>query len=229
MNVKAKLAAVPVLGPLLKKLKRSVSSKRVDFVDSADYWENRYKSGGNSGSGSYNELAEFKAEVLNAFVAENGVRSVMEFGCGDGNQLTLAEYPQYTGFDVSSTAVELCRSKFGQDPTKTFALLSEYAGEQADLTMSLDVIYHLVEDEVFNQHMQSLFSASRRFVAIYASNEENPSQIPKSGHVKHRKFSDWVDQNATGFKLVKKVENRFPGWEDTGKGSFADFYFYGRE
>ena len=30
----------------------------------------RYKKGGNSGAGSYNHLAEFKAEVLNQFVKE---------------------------------------------------------------------------------------------------------------------------------------------------------------
>jgi len=34
----------------------------VDF-DSVEYWIERYASGGNSGSGSYRSLAEFKAEI----------------------------------------------------------------------------------------------------------------------------------------------------------------------
>src|SRR5437899_4317923 len=58
----------------------------------------------NSGLGSYDKLAEFKAEVLNGFVKENTIKSVIEYGCGDGNQLKFAEYPSYLGFDVSVKA-----------------------------------------------------------------------------------------------------------------------------
>jgi hypothetical protein len=45
--------------------------------------------------GSYGKFAAFKAEVLNAFVQEMRVDTVIEFGCGDGNQLTLARYPLF--------------------------------------------------------------------------------------------------------------------------------------
>jgi hypothetical protein len=86
--------------------------------DSAQYWRNRYRSGGNSGAGSYGRLANFKAEIVNAFVREHDVASVIEFGCGDGAQLTLADYPSYLGFDVADESVELCRSKFAKDSTK---------------------------------------------------------------------------------------------------------------
>ena len=77
--------------------------------DSGRYWEQRYLSGDNSGSGSYNRLAQFKAEVLNDFVEKNNVSEVVEWGCGDGNQLKLAKYPRYTGFDVSQKAVDICK------------------------------------------------------------------------------------------------------------------------
>ncbi len=36
--------------------------------------------GKNSGAGSYNELAEFKANVLNDFVRENDIQTVIEYG-----------------------------------------------------------------------------------------------------------------------------------------------------
>ena len=55
--------------------------------------EKRYSAGGNSGAGSYSQLAEFKAQVLNRFVATHDVKHIIEFGSGDGNQLALAEYP----------------------------------------------------------------------------------------------------------------------------------------
>ena len=65
--------------------------------DSAQYWRDRYRSGGNSGAGSYGRLADFKAEIVNAFVREHDVASVIEFGSGDGAQLALADYPTLSG------------------------------------------------------------------------------------------------------------------------------------
>jgi cyclopropane fatty-acyl-phospholipid synthase-like methyltransferase len=200
-----------------------------NFIGSAQYWENRYKAGNNSGKGSYGELAEFKAEVLNAFVVDNGVHSVIEFGCGDGNQLSLAAYPQYVGYDVSATAVEMCRRVFAHDPTKVFAMVDEYQGQQADLAISLDVLYHLVEDDVFEAYMRHLFGASERFVVIYCSDIDQPVQA-SSPHVRHRHFSTWVKRHIPAFQLISKVENRYRGGRKTGRGhsSPSDFFIYER-
>src|ERR1700722_8820213 len=104
----------PVIGPSLDHLRGKV------FRNSAEYWEQRYKGGGNSGAGSYNRLAEFKAGFLNGFVDEHQITSVIEYGCGDGAQLKLARYPSYTGIDVSATAVKRCRLLFAEDKTKQF-------------------------------------------------------------------------------------------------------------
>ncbi len=61
------------------------------------YWSGHYSAGRRSGGGSYGKLAAFEAEVLNGFVRENAIGSVIEFGCGDGNQLGLSNYPAYLG------------------------------------------------------------------------------------------------------------------------------------
>ena len=63
--------------------------------DSKKYWEKRYLKGGDSGDGSYGKLAEFKAKVINRFVKENEIKTIIEWGCGDGNQLTYMNYPNY--------------------------------------------------------------------------------------------------------------------------------------
>ena len=44
----------------------------------------------------------------------------------------------------------------------------------ADLALSLDVIYHLTEDTVFEAYMRHLFAAGSRFVIIYATDREIP-------------------------------------------------------
>jgi hypothetical protein len=193
------------------------------------YWENRYARGKNSGSGSYGRLAEFKADYLNQFVSRNGIKSVIEFGCGDGNQLTLSRYPNYLGFDVSNTAVVKCRELFHSDASKQFRHMSEYRGERAELSMSLDVIFHLVVDEELDAYMRRLFDAGERFVIIYSSND--PELFDINEHVLHRRFTDWTGR-FSGARLVEKVSNPYPKSRqleeglDNGHYSPCDFYVF---
>src|SRR5688500_12615718 len=134
--------------------------------DSPEYWDRRYQSGGTSGAGSYGRLADFKAEVLNSFVARRGVDGVLEFGCGDGNQLSLARYPQYVGFDVSTKAIQICKDRFRDDLTKSFFLyhpdcfVDNHRLFVTDLSLSLDVIFHLVEDRIYEMYMTHLFASA---------------------------------------------------------------------
>ncbi|HEU4546756.1 MAG TPA: hypothetical protein VFR88_10740, partial [Microlunatus sp.] len=84
----------------------------LSFGSSGRYWERRYAKGGTSGAGSYGQAAEWKAEVVNGWVRDHGVTSVLDLGCGDGNQLSLADYPRYLGLDRSPTAVRACIERF---------------------------------------------------------------------------------------------------------------------
>lgn len=200
-------------------LRRAIRGVTRPFKGSETYWRDRYETGRNSGAGSYGKFAEFKAQVLNDFVRRNEIESVLEFGCGDGNQLKFAAYPRYLGIDVSEVCVSRCKAMF---PQYTFKLLREYAGEQAELALSLDVIFHLVEDDVFEAHMKKLFAAATRFVIVYSSNHD-AIDVP---HVRHRKFSDWVERAAPQWRLKDHIPNRFPYNGDYKETSFSDFYVY---
>jgi hypothetical protein len=226
--IKRIIRRTPVLGPFLRFLSHKLLGRGPQpFEGSAAYWETRYTSGADSGVGSYGAFAEFKAEILNTFVAQNRVESVIEFGCGDGNQLTLARYPRYLGFDVSGAAVSRCRELFRDNEQYEFRPSSAYAGEKADLALSLDVIYHLVEDDVFHAYMRTLFAASARHVIIYSSDFEDPTR--RDGpHVRHRTVTAWVAENMPAWKLIQHVPNRYPYRGDYRSGSFADFYVYER-
>lgn len=222
----------PIFGPAARRLYSSLTRSPLikaakPFQGSENYWKARYDAGGHSGSGSYDRLAEFKAEILNQFVAENSITSIIEYGCGDGNQLSLARYPQYTGFDVSPNAVARCLQRFSGDQTRTFKLMQEYEGENAQLTLSLDVIYHLIEDAVYVAYMNRLFDSSERFVIIYSSNT-NENAAGTAAHVRHRKFSAWIDKHKKEWKQTGQIPNRYPLTGDNSGGSFADFYIYSR-
>ena len=190
MNVK------DLVRPLPGARQASLLRQRIAYADSARFWEQNYAQGETSGTGSYGALADGKSRYLNTLVREREVGSVIEFGCGDGNQLSLAEYPSYIGLDVSRTAIGLCQQRFAADPTKSFFLydgtcFTDRAGLfTADLALSLDVVYHLTEDAVFETYLAHLFAAGQRLVVIYSTDLEMGGTAP---HVRHRHFTPWVD------------------------------------
>ena len=180
------------------------------FRGSEAYWQKRYRLGGDSGAGSRGAAAVYKADVLNDFVERHAVTDVIEFGCGDGQQLALAHYPAYVGLDVSRHAVELCRERFAGDPSKRFAVLDEYGGETADLALSLDVLFHLVEDEVYTDYLERLFGAARRFVVIYSTSVEADDAAATLRHVRHRPVERDVAERFQGFAPMTEWEASVP-------------------
>ena len=218
------------LSPRIDKIARwakTAVGRSPSFTSSERYWEDRYHRGGNSGSGTYGRLAAFKAATLNEFIAANDIRSVIEFGSGDGALLGLTNYPHYTGVDVSSSILEATRAKFADDSSKRFIHTDNLTDEHtADLALSLDVIYHLVEDEVFETYMQRLFSAAIRFVIIYSSDVDKGSHSP---HVRQRQFTKWVKANRSDFTMSRKIPNPYPYSEkEPEETTWSDFYIYQR-
>ncbi len=224
-RVKSAIRSIPVMGPILARIYVWIAEQR--FSGSASYWENRYLGGGNSGDGSYGELAKFKADVLNDLVEKNAIRTVIEFGCGDGNQLMLARYPQYLGLDISRRAIDICPEIFRDDSQKSFGLMQDYASETASLALSLDVVYHLVEDDVFDDYMRTLFAAGQKLVVIYASNTDD-QESPQLPHVRHRHFTDWVEANEPLWSMSQVIDNRLPYDAASGVGSAAKFFVFER-
>lgn len=150
---------------------------------------------------------------------EHGITSVIEFGCGDGNQLKLFRFPLYTGLDVSATAVDKCIDIFKDDATKQFHLYQagKWNDGPADLSMSLDVIYHLLEDMIFEKYMHDLFAAAKSYVIIY-SWEREEIQLQ---HIRYRKFNQWIQENIPGWYLYETIPNRQPV-------PACDFFIYKR-
>ena len=87
--MKESIKRIPLLGAVATRIYWSLRAPRrnPEPFGSAAYWEKRYAASGTSGVGSYALFAQFKADVVNQFVATHGVHSVVEFGCGNGNQL----------------------------------------------------------------------------------------------------------------------------------------------
>lgn len=230
-TLKSVVKRIPLVGTAARALR--VTYKKAVFPGSQAYWEQNYARGGNSGAGSYGEQADFKAEVLNQFVQTHNIQSVIEFGSGDGNQLSLANYPKYIGLDVSKTAIQLCMNRFDGDATKSFYFydpdhfVDNARLFHADLAISLEVIFHLIEDVVFDQYMRYLFAAADRYVIVFSSNTDQTSYL-EAAHYKNRRFSVWVENHCPNWTLNEVIPNRYPFDEKTRAGSTSDFYIYAK-
>jgi SAM-dependent methyltransferase len=163
--------------------------------DSRQYWIDRYSVGGNSGSGSYGEAALWKSTALNDFVRRQGIQSVIELGCGDGNNLQTMKFPQYIGIDPSPDAIRNCLTVHGSDSSKSFLSIDpdtfhNRGALKADLALSMEVLLHLTEDLRFEKYLLDLFGCAREFVAIFstASDVNPPRLAPHNRFRDHRPF-----------------------------------------
>jgi len=188
--------------------------------DSTDFWERRYKNGGNSGAGSYGRIARQKSDFLTSFITNHAIRTMVEYGCGDGNNLRLTEERnpelRIIGVDVSRTALRWCKEKM---PRQTFLHKDEFndgfpqKNEPVDLVVSLEVIFHLIEDEVFQAYMDSLTGIGSEWLIILSPDED---ENVIDAHVKKRKYTNSRHLRER-YEMVEEVDFRsakcFSDWK----------------
>lgn len=194
-----------------------------DF-NSHNYWNNRYNQGKTSGLGSYGKLATYKAEYINQFITAFDIESLIEYGCGDGNNLSMIKCKSIIGLDIAERAIERCKLLMPQHTFINIAKDPKPEFECADLVLSMDVIYHLVEDEVYEKYMFQLCELSKQYIIIYSANFDSNEF---AAHVKPRKFTEnkWLNKS---YDLIKIEKNKYPAMIDT-EGSFSDWYIYKRK
>lgn len=191
------------------------------MFSSKDYWETRYKNGHTSGNGSYGFLAEYKSEFINDFIKNNNITSLLEYGCGDGNQLKYIKCEKIIGVDVSQTAINKCKFL---NPKGDFICLNNnnFPKIKTDLLLSLDVIYHLIEDDVYEEYMTNMVNHGSKFIIVYSSNDTSEDKFPN--HVKLRKFTE-NDKLNENYTLLQSIKNKYPSM-DHNKGSFSDWFIF---
>lgn len=200
--------------------------KRTPEFHASQYWEERYSAGGSSGDGSTGRLAEFKSEYLNAKISEIGARSIIEFGCGDGEQLEMLKIERYTGLDVAASAVDRCSKKFAHDTTKSFFLYDSSAFCDrtgiflSDISMSIDVTYHIVDEAVLRRYYEHLFRSGQKAVILYTTDFDRN----EASHIRHRRPGPFLQRFSADFTLAETVPNKYPG--SGHQESDATFFLY---
>jgi len=168
------------------------------MIDYKKYWEDRYHKGGNSGSGSYNNAAILKSNYINSIIKKYNIKTINDFGHGDGNQLSyLKGYDQYYGYDISMTTRKKCKDKFKSYQNITFVNdINDLV--DVDLNMSLDVLYHIIDKNDFYQYLNRLFIKSK-YVLIYGV-DKNMGDI--NTHFYARPFLGYIQEQFKNYELL---------------------------
>jgi SAM-dependent methyltransferase len=193
--------------------------------DYKKWWDDWYASGRTSGAGSRGVLAEFKADVMNDFLSNHTIHSVVEFGCGDGYNLALMKYKKYLGLDVSKTSIKLCTAIFKEDTTKSFMLydpnfFTNKNFNQVDLVVCLDVLYHIINEDEYKKVLDDIFSYEAPYVILYTT-LYNAGNSPDSPEILHRDVFPYLQKYSNYEITIKKQKHQ--------DKSIADFIFLERK
>jgi SAM-dependent methyltransferase len=115
--------------------------------------------GGHSGGGSdpYWNI-DYRA-FLERFIRLNGVRSIVDIGCGDWqfSRFINLEGVRYHGFDVVKSVVDRNRSRYASDSVTFEEMPRDFRDvPAADLLVMKDVLQHLPDEEII-RHKRDLF------------------------------------------------------------------------
>ena len=129
------------------------------------YWDNWYKKGGTSGQGSEGELQIYKINYINNILNKFDCKNVFDFGCGDG---TLAKgiKSKYNGIDISNEAIEKCKKVCPQHQFNQ-GHFEEQNIKGYDCVMCIDVLYHIMEDGVFEKTLENIFNSEAKIIILY--------------------------------------------------------------
>ena len=119
-----------------------------------DYWNARYSSGRTSGGGSEGREGLWKVIRVVEVAIKSKVRSILDFGCGDG-QIADKLFAnlgtvEYLGLDISEYIVNknLERARGRKNVNFLCQDLSlPLSIKKYDLSICLDVLFHLSSDD----------------------------------------------------------------------------------
>lgn len=164
-------------------------------LDPREYWNDRYKQGGDSGYGSRGEQLEKKLNWLKNL----DIETITEIGCGDfyfGSHL-LEFYPnaRYSGTDISEEILERNRKNF---PQHNFYPSGGY-NPPGDLLLCIDVLFHITYGDEYENMLWTLERNWTKYLAVTAY-EYNQTQ-DLAPHVRIRPF----DYKRFGEPLIREV------------------------
>jgi 2-polyprenyl-3-methyl-5-hydroxy-6-metoxy-1,4-benzoquinol methylase len=165
-------------------------------------------------SGAWGDMQAFgpvhrhALERLVTTVAELPVRSVLDVGCGSGQNLrALAAFKPYrlAGIDVSDKALEMARTAVPDAELHCMDVQFQKLETQFDLVMSLQVVEHVPDDLALLRNMRLM---SNRYVIIATMEGKMRPSETRIGHLRNYSRAELAEKMKTvGLKPI-----RVEGW-----------------
>ena len=128
-------------------------SRRPAIMDNAKFWDDRYRSFPQlgSGPGSRGYAASYKKRLVKAVIKEFGISSVVDIGCGDLCWLDreVLESCSYVGLDVSAVAIERAKALYPGLAFAVYDVTTQSLNIRSDLVVSFDVLIHQTDLQLF--------------------------------------------------------------------------------
>jgi len=165
-------------------------------------------------SGAWGDMQAFgpvhrhALERLLATVSELPVQSVLDVGCGAGQNLyALAAFGNYrlAGIDVSYKALERARALVPDAEFHLMDVQSQTLDAHFDLVISLQVVEHIPDDLALMRNMRLM---SNRYVLIATMQGKMRSSETRIGHLRNYSSDELVARmQSVGLKPI-----RVEGW-----------------
>lgn len=168
-------------------------------------------------SGAWGDMQAFgpvhrhALEQLVSTVAELGVRSVLDVGCGSGQNLrALAAVGPYqlAGIDVSEKALEKARAAVPAAEFHCLDVQSEKLAARFDLVMSLQVVEHVPDDVALLRNMRLM---SNRYVLVATMQGKMRPSEAGIGHLRNYTSNELAAKlQSAGLKPIRVAGWGFP-------------------
>lgn len=170
----------------------------------ADYWENGYQEGGNSGSGSIGWSRRIKWRTINKHV-DIKKSSVVDVGCGDLSFWKGKACRDYTGIEMSPTRYEK-NIMLRQDFNFINANAAVYQDiPKADVVFCFDMLFHIMDDLDYLKILENLVKYSNKYIFVYTWHKNPLEPRTDDGeYQKYRNFDNYINAfQENGFKLLE--------------------------
>lgn len=189
------------------------------------YWDRRHRKADNLAAGGHigfdrgsNAMlyAVRSARLVEVLGAGNDLVAplrVLDAGCGQGLfSRTLGSFGHTVdGIDTSTYAVETCRAQSGPTENYHVSALEDWSPPYLyDAVLSIDVLYHIMEDEEWERSVANLASLVRLGGLIGLVDHDADEAKVWADYQKTRPTSAYRDAlSRSGFELRRGVRNDF--------------------
>lgn len=181
-HMKLKLVGLPLVDKEIGKINHNVLENLNHTLDNSMFWNLRYAMYPELGSGigSRGGVLDYKRNLIHYLTYGFANKSIVDVGCGDLELLKDFKFNNYTGLDISSESLKICKAKrpdwkFINDTINSDEII------KANLIMCFDVLIHQSRKEDFQEMVKSMVEKAQDRIIIGAYNDP-PSFNSKITH-----------------------------------------------